>query len=191
MRANRIVSSLLLIICGLLSIATATAEGGATSATSDQVTLSIKFQPIQSIVVTPGQKEVDIIYTSEEDYSHGVSVTKKDHLTVFSTGGFVVSVASDEYFMKQGSSGAAFILAKDVVVEAATGSNTTIGTFTDASLSTGGKTLITADKGGSALKYDITYNNTAGADNEYINHYYHGDEQSVYSATVTYTIATN
>lgn len=191
MRIKKIITVTLFLIGGLTLTATVRAEGGGVLTKNDAVTVNIKFQPIQSITVNSGQKVVDIVYETKEDYNKGVSVTKDDHLTLFSTGGFVVSVASDGDFIKHEGKGASFISAKDVVIEAAIGSNTTIGTFTKAPLSTGGETLISADKGGSSLKYNITYNNTAGANDRYINHYFHDDAESVYTAKVTYTITTN
>jgi hypothetical protein len=51
--------------------------------------------------------------------------------------------------------------------------------------------LISATEGGTALKYNVTYDNTtAGGSNNYINKYVHPDSpESVLTATVTYTIA--
>lgn len=156
---------------------------------ADQVVVNIKFKPVQSIVVNSSQKHVDLVYRDKDNYANGVTSTQADHLEVFSTGGFAISVKTDGDFVRSNSG---TIDANDVTVKAAFGSNTTIGTFTDAILSTTENTLITADKGGAALKYNITYDNTAGANNNYINKYIHSDSPaSIYTTTVTYTIITN
>jgi hypothetical protein len=51
--------------------------------------------------------------------------------------------------------------------------------------------LVSASVGGTAINYDVEYNNTAaGGGNNYINKYIFEDgAESVYSTTVTYTIA--
>lgn len=159
---------------------------------SDNVTLNLKFHPVQSITVNPSQKIVDIEYVNADDYANGKSSgVLSDHLTVFSTGGFVVSVKTDGDFLRADGGS---IPAGNVIVKAENGTGTTIGTFTAATLSsTIANPLITADEGGNKLSYNITYDNiVSGSNNNYINKYVRPDEPvSVYTAQVTYTIVTN
>jgi len=41
---------------------------------NDVVTVNLKFQPIQSIVVNSDQKTVDLLYATTTNYANGVSV---------------------------------------------------------------------------------------------------------------------
>src|SRR5690554_515498 len=90
---------------------------------TDDVTLNIVLNPIQSIVVNSAtdHKAVDLVYTTMKDYNDGVSKTKGRHLTVFSTGGFEVKVSSGEFL----TNGTTDIDASDVTVLAtnASGNN--------------------------------------------------------------------
>ena len=187
MRTKNILSIAALIICGLVCVNSVKAQ------TSDDVTVNIKFKPVQSIVVNPAadHQTVDLLYATKDNYANGVAVTKNDHLEVFSTGGFIVTANTDGDFTRTGTGGGT-IPANNVTVIATLGTSTTIGSVTNVELSTTPTALITADEGGTALKYNVTYDNTAGAGNNYINNYIHPDSpESVYTATVTYTIATN
>lgn len=188
MRTKNILSIAALIICGLVCVNSVKAQ--VSDPVSDNVTVNIKFKPIQSIVVNSAQKTVDLVYATKNDYADGVSAEMLDHLEVFSTGGFEVKVSADgDFTRKAGGS----ISAADVKVIATNGTSTNNETFTEVALSTNPATLITATEGGTALKYNVTYDNTAaGAGNNYINNYIHPDSpESVYTAKVTYTIATN
>jgi hypothetical protein len=187
MRTKNILSIAALIICGLVCVNSVKAQ------TSDNVTVNIKFTPIQSIVVNSAQKTVNLVYATKDDYANGVSAEMLNHLEIFSTGGFIVTVKASGNFTR--TTGDDIIPAGDVLVSATLGEDTSIGTPADATgLTTiGGKTLITADEGGRALKYNVTYDNiAAGKSDAYINKYIHGDSpESIYTATVTYTITTN
>jgi hypothetical protein len=193
MRTKNILSIAALIICGLVCVNSVKADVPPTQ-TSDEVTVNIKFKPIQSIVVNSVQRTVNLEYYTLQNYQEGVSVTMDDHLEIFSTGGFIVTVKASGDFTRTTGDGDDIIPAGDVFVSATLAEDTSIGTPADATgLTIGGKTLITADAGGTALKYNVTYDNTAaGAGNNYINNYIHPDlPESVYTAKVTYTIATN
>ena len=69
----------------------ATVVGVFAQKTAD-VTLNVKLNAIQSIA-TSGSN-VDLVYNTINDYQVGVSSDQKKHLTVYSTGAFVVKVAS-------------------------------------------------------------------------------------------------
>ena|SRR5690554_965878 len=191
MRTSNFFSIAALVICGMVCVTNVKGEGS--GATSNPVTVNIRFQPVQSIVVNPVQETVNLVYATKDDYSKGVSEKMTDHLTVFSTGGFVVNVKSDGDF-KRGD-GTMVIPAGDmkITVENGTDTETETGAFTTQSLSTSDLPVITANEGGNELKYNVTYDNkTAGSSYDYINRYIHGDSpESVYTAQVTYTIVTN
>lgn len=64
------------------------------SQTSGSVAINISLHPIQILKINPTQSEVLISYENEEDYQQGVVSVQENHLTVFSTSGFEVSVFS-------------------------------------------------------------------------------------------------
>lgn len=154
----------------------------------DKVTLKIRLQPIQTIVVTPGQKTVEFLYASTGKYSTGATESKADHLTVFSTGGFEVKVQAKGDFTREGTGGGS-IPVSDVTVSAIAGAgDKNVGA--QVKLSTAAGSLITAEKGGRDMKYTVTYDNTAGGGDKYIDKYIASDmTESVYTTEVTYTIA--
>ena len=158
--------------------------------TSDVVTVNIKLAKVQSIVINPSQKPVDLEYNNETDYRNGVIKTEADHLTVFSTGGFIVQAKSDGDFKK----GSESIAANTVTLSAAAGSKEPTGTVTygeDLGLSTSVLNLITAQKGGFDLKFNVIYK--GGKGNDYIvDRFKDGDgNPNVYTAEVTYSIIAN
>src|SRR5690554_4456234 len=61
---------------------------------SDLVSLNIVLSPLQSIVVNPTQKVVNLVYENADNYNEGVIHELADHLTINSTGGFEVTVMS-------------------------------------------------------------------------------------------------
>lgn len=193
MRTSNFFSTAALVICGMVCVTSVKGEEGS-GATSNPVTVNIKFVPIQSIVVNPVPETVDLVYATKDNYNEGVSKTIADHLTVFSTGGFVVSVkAENENFVRTGEGGGT-IPVSHVILSAWEGS-TTNPEFTsgEVALSTTSTALITSDAGGNELKYSVKYDNTTeGSGYKYIDKYIHSDTpESVYTAQVTYTIATN
>ena len=186
MRTSNFFSIAALVICGMVCVNSVKAQE------SDNVTVNIKFVPIQSIVVNPVPETVDLVYATKDDYNNGVSKTIADHLIVFSTGGFVVSVnAENENFVRTGGG---TIPVSHVILSAWEGS-TTNPEFTsgEVALSTTSTALITSDAGGNELKYSVKYDNTTeGSGYKYIDKYIHSDTpESVYTAQVTYTIVTN
>ncbi|NGM62084.1 hypothetical protein G5B30_09175 [Sphingobacterium sp. SGG-5] len=63
------------------------------------VSLSIVLRPLLNLTVNPEQTTSSLVYNTAEDYQDGVEVTNKGHLTVFSTGPYVVNarLANEEY----------------------------------------------------------------------------------------------
>lgn len=191
MRTKNILSIAALIICGLVCVNSVKAEVPLTQ-TNDEVTVNIKFKPIQSIVVNSGQRTVNLEYNTLQNYQEGVSVTMNDHLEVFSSGGFQVKVKTSGDFTREG--GNETILASEVKVQAALSTGNTgdfgSGGLPQVSLSSDEQPLIGADTGGN-FKFNVTYNNTdAGRDFAYLNKHVRPEETSVYKATVTYSIVT-
>lgn len=157
---------------------------------SAQVTINLRFLPVQTISVKSTEKVIDLLYATTENYENGVSVTHDDHLSVFSSGGFQVAVeTTDANFTHNG--GAETIPVGDVVVRADNGSsNNQMAQFTDAALSTSPSPLISSIDDGNDLAYTVTYDNTdAGSGQKYINRYLNNDQlETQYTATVIYSI---
>lgn len=164
----------------LLGFATVSAQ-----TSTDNVTLNVKLKPIQTLVVNPAQKEVNLLYTTAADYSGGVSSTQADHLTVYSTGGFEVKVKSGDANIVSGSKN---IAANTITITASNGSNNSItgATYTPVSLSNNDQVIATSATGGVNKNINVTYAG-AGADT-YVNNYIAGQTPTTYTTTLTYTI---
>lgn len=65
---------------------------------SAQVTVSIRFLPVQTIAVNSSEKVADLLYASTGDPGNEESVTHEEHLIVFSSGGFQIN-AEDDFTM--------------------------------------------------------------------------------------------
>ena len=178
-------SIFILLILGIIfSVKRTFAQSG-----SDVVTLNIRLLPIQTIVVNPSQKNTDLQYVTKEDYDNGVTLTLTDHLSVSSTGGFQINVLSSNVnFTRAGSDD--IIPVSDVVVSAESGSDNSLSNeFSKVALSTNPESLIVSDNGGRDLKYDVTYDNTAGSSDKYINKTSgQSNLEVVYKTNITYTI---
>lgn len=159
---------------------------------SGDVTVNIRFLPVQTISVQTSQKITDLLYTTAEDYEKGVSVTHDDHLKIFSSGGFQVSVTADDADFRRSGSNETIPL-DDLIIRAAEGSYSGIRTrYAEVALSTALAPIIESEDGGRDLKYNITYDNrNAGSAQHYIDKYVKSDgTETVYSANITYTITT-
>lgn len=185
MKAKNLLFSGALILLGLTNVKNVIAEN------TDNVYVSLKFRPVQSIVINADS--VNLIYATASDYNTGKDVEQADHITLFSTGGFTVHVkASADFTRTAGGT----IPVGDVLIVASAGSKASNGTTTFApatGLSETGHSLITSDKGGRDIKYNVKYDNkTAGGSDNYIDKFIAVDvNESVYTTTVTYTIAAN
>lgn len=60
---------------------------------NNEATVNIILHDIQTLVVTPGQEVINLVYSSPEDYINGVQVTKTGHLQVFSTQDYYIRSA--------------------------------------------------------------------------------------------------
>lgn len=175
-----------ILFAGALVVKADTPPTGPTS--SDDVTLNVKLNPIQTLVVNSGQKTVDLVYSTTDDYSKGVSLEQKDHLTVYSTGGFLVNVKSAGTTIN-GSRGEETIDAIGLNVLASAGSSSITEAkyiATGVNLTDGFNEIISSTVGGVNKNFNITYSGLG--DNEYVNKYFKGEGATVYSTEVTYSI---
>src|SRR5690554_7051473 len=90
MKTKKNFALLLVIVSSFLNIIEIKAE----EPKSATVKLNIVLNPIQTIIVNT-QQDVDLVYKTIDNYGEGVLTTIKDHLKIFSTGGFEVKVESD------------------------------------------------------------------------------------------------
>lgn len=170
-------------------ILTATAFSFAqTGSQSAEVTLNVKLNPIQTITIgAETDKTINLVYNSETDYANGVEVDIPDHLVVYSTGGFAVTVKSESNDIQR-AAGEETISASTIKVQASEGSTSPLSgaSYNNVSLSTTATNLISSSTGGANKTFNIKY---AGIGNdEYLNKYFNDEDPTVYTTKVTYSI---
>lgn len=185
MKTKSFLITALIILSGILNVNSVFAQ---TTNNTDNVTLNIKLNPIQTIQVNPDQKTVDIVYSEIDDYQNGLFVNKLDHLQIFSTGGFEVKVNSaDKLTNDKGKE----ILASDITVLATPGTGNRLEMEEREAVALGSEqTLIASKIGGRDLKYNVTYNNALSEEDKYLN-LYDKDANNIFTTEVTYTIIAN
>ncbi|RZK15493.1 MAG: hypothetical protein EOO86_16610 [Pedobacter sp.] len=158
------------------------------SAQTDNATLNIRLYPIQTITVNATQKLVNLDYKTTADYATGVSSTQADHLTVYSTGAFVVKVKSAGTTLQGQRS---TIDASDVVITPIAGTTNQLAnvTYNARNLSNSDQPIITSTTGSVNKNFNITYK-ASGAD-KYVDKYFKTENPTVYTTVVTYTIEAN
>ena len=178
---------LVLSLALALSVHEVNAQAG-----SGSVTVNIMFRPVQTIAVSTDQHSIDLTYATTDDHQRGVSVERDDHLTIFSTGGFTVTVeASSDYLTRLG--GTETIPVSDISLKASSGTgNETNSSYSEVALSSSPTPLIESDNGGRDLKYNVIYDNSvAGGNNQYVNRFVSDDgDVTTYRSRITYTITT-
>ena len=156
---------------------------------SDNVTLNIKLNSIQTLIIEKDQKTVDLVYTNREDYATGVFVKKENHLTIYSTGGYEISAqTSGEMFngLTTTTSNGPGVGTVTITPEKGT-INPAGGYFYTRSLSKSPQILATNTKGGVDAKISVTY--TGAGKQEYLDFYIKESATPVvYTTQVTYTI---
>lgn len=190
MQPKRLVMKKTLLFIALF----ASANVAAIAQTSGSVSLSVKLNPIQTIVVNPAQKGVELNYGTKENYANGVASEQADHLNIYSTGGFTVKVKTEEKALNlastvTGVSGStSTIEASTISITAANGSTSPMegAKFEKVNLSQTATTLISNTTGGANKNFNITYQG-AGTD-AYLNKHVNAEKPSIYKATVTYSI---
>ena len=187
-----------LLIVALFSVNGVMAQGPANyveGQTSDKVKVNLIFKPIQSTQVNPNQEEIDYEYSTPKHYMNGLGAgktqEKKNHLTVYHSGGFDVKVTSSGF--KKGE--AEYQIANNHVnVTASKGANIATGRnnfdFTPTSLRAGsGKQFFSSTGGGMGMNFDVTYEllDTEEHRAAYLD-FTNGTTETRYTAEVTYTI---
>lgn len=169
----------------------------AMAATTDNVTLNLKFKPVQTITINPTQETVDFIYQSESDYSDGVTVAKQTkHLTVFSTGGFQINVKTSAADFTSGNTNITIPVSDvSITATASEGNNKTYAAIgTAVALATTDQMIIQSNGGGRNLEFDVEYDNTEDVSDAYIDGYnssqVDGSGATVFTTTLTYSITT-
>jgi hypothetical protein len=151
------------------------------------VNLNVKLNAIQSIVASAST--VDLVYTTVEDYNLGVKSEQANHLTVYSTGGFIVKVASSVKDLNA-SSGSQTIESSGISVTASNGTTTLSPSYKKVNLGTTSSELINSSIGGTEEKFNVEYQAAGG--NAYVNKFFKGTgastDATVYTTVVTYSI---
>lgn len=160
---------------------------------TDNATLNVRLNPIQTLVVNSGQKTVNLDYTSTSHYSTGVSSKQENHLNVFSTGGFEVKVKSSSAELTNASTAGpnGNIDASTIQIVASPGTQQALtdpnASYKDpVTLSTTEGVLVSSTKGARDKNIDIEYK--AAGNDAYLDHYVANQTPTVFSTSVIYTI---
>ncbi|MFB9055170.1 hypothetical protein ACFFU9_00300 [Mariniflexile ostreae] len=155
---------------------------------TDVVTLNVNLSPIQSITVNTSQKTVNLDYVTADDYSNGVTLAQANHLEVYSTGGFQVSVKSAGTELTNGSEVNGNIAASDIKITATDGTAAIDAAAykPTVSLSAENQAILSTTKGAVNKNVNITYG-AAGGD-AYVDKYIAGQNPTTYTTQLTYTI---
>src|SRR5690606_32222461 len=129
----------------LTAAITLTAFVGAFAQSSADANLSVTINPIQTIQVN--NPDVNLSYSTTDDYSNGVTSEQLNHLTVYSTGAFLVKVQASDLE----SSGKQKIAAGGISVTASNASSNGLADLTSAGdvqlPTTAASTIFTSEKG--------------------------------------------
>jgi len=151
------------------------------------VNLNVKLNAIQSI--TTSATAVDLVYNTIEDYNLGVKSNLANHLTVYSTGGFIVKVKSSVENLKA-NKGTEEIESSGIIITASGGATTLSPIYTPVNLGTTSSELISTTKDGISEKFNIEYKAKGG--NAYVDKFFKGtgasSDATIYSTVVTYSI---
>lgn len=155
------------------------------------VELSVTIMPIQ--ILTINGATVNLKYETKDNYDKGVEVPKDNHLNVYSTGAFNVTVKSLSDNLKNTMDENQTIDSEGIKITATTSLDNDLNyTLLGKDVSLGSeKSIIMSTEGGVDKNFNITYKGEGG--NAYISKYFKDNNgaESVYTTTVTYTIAAN
>lgn len=155
---------------------------------TDNVTLNVKIKPLQSIVVNPSSKTVDLVYSTEDDFLKGVSVTQLKHLKVFSTGAFEIKVKPNAANLTSGANaipvGDISILATQNAAQSSTNGLTGF-TGTETFLVASTDVKIGGSNSFGSGEIDVKYG--AAKDNKYLNRVI-GKTETTYTVSLVYSI---
>lgn len=160
---------------------------GVAQVNAQTATLNVKLSPIQTLVVNNAQTNVDLNYVTTADYASGVTSSQQDHLTVYSTGGFQVKVKSAEASMQTGNKN---MNVSTIGIKASPGTQgqevANAQYAQNVQLSNQETVLMSSANGAVNKKISVEYKGAGG--NAYIDNYIAGQNPTVYTTTLTYTI---
>ncbi|MBA5247855.1 hypothetical protein H1R16_05620 [Marnyiella aurantia] len=176
----RIITICMLIVLSLWS-------GNFSAQSGSSTVLKIVLHPVQTIELGAMDQNVNLTYKTKQDYSQGVSLNRDNHLKVYSTGGYVVNVRTSDAKLKSVGTDV-YINAGDITLTAAKGASSGSDSFTTApvQLSSTDTAFITSATGTSSSSYSVTY--AAKGGDAFINHHSTGQDPTVYSTEVLYSI---
>lgn len=154
---------------------------GFSTQAQNSVTLNINLYPIQTLVVNAEQKSVDLTYNTRDDYKNGVVSEQKDHLTIYSTGGFQVKVNAV-------ATSATNEIVENIAVLPSSGSKPLKNAdvvYTQKNISEVAQPIILATKGAMNKNVNISYK---GAGNDALVGFTNGKSPANHSYTIVYTI---
>jgi len=166
-------------------IITSIAILGVGTVSAQNATLNVRLKPIQTLVVNDAQKVVNLDYVTKANYADGVSSLNADHLNIFSTGGFQVRVKSGSSALQNGNKN---IQTNTIQIKATAGSDAVNGAqySQNVLLSDSESILVSSPNGGADKKINVEYKGAGG--NAYIDNYIAGQDPTVYTTELTYTI---
>lgn len=177
---KKLVIASLVVLCGISA-----------QSQTDNVTLNVRLNPIQTLVVNSLQKEVNLDYTTKEHYNQGVSLKQENHLNIFSTGGFEVKVkAGGSQLTNSGTPGPnGNIDATTIKLTALAGTQDALADAQysqNVELSATEGVIASSTKG--ARDKNITIEYKAAGNDAYLDKYVANQTPTTFTTTVTYTI---
>lgn len=156
--------------------------------TESSVTLRVIFNPIQNITVNSSQKTVDIEYTTLEDFQQGVENRQADHLSIYSTGSYEITVHATDLFNNIADANKHFAPSNLHIAALLPHSNPT-GTFVSSiELDHQGKKIIASTAPAYHLNFDIVYKGVGG--HVFLEYALNTENTETYSTDIVYTIST-
>lgn len=182
------------LVAGLFTANAQTTVPSTPVALPSSATLNVNLHPIQSIMVNPVTRVVDLDYKTITNYVDGVSKEVKNHLTVMSTGGFTVMVNTLNDELTSTTDIVNSIELNDIKITSSKGANlgSLDNSITDymsanAFLNKTGESIGSSAKAGAGM-INVTY--SAEGNNKYLA-LGNNKTMTTYTATVQYTIAPN
>ncbi|MGI9649795.1 hypothetical protein [Chryseobacterium sp. RLHN22] len=152
---------------------------------AQQVTLNVVLKPIQTIVVNDEQKTVNLEYNTTNDYLNGVTKINKDHLTIYSTGGFQVKVKANVANMQL--SGKSMSVGSVKLTASAGSKALNNASYQNGLALTDSETTLVSSSNG-AVNNNINVEYTGAGANTYIDNYVPNQNPSTYTTNLMYTI---
>ena len=158
--------------------------------TKDKTTFNLNLYPIQSIMVNTAHISVEMNYKTVDDYVNGVTdVEMADHLTVFSVGGFKVSVNSEADNLEN-STTSSKISASSIKLNVANGTTNpfTANYEADVALTKAPQQLFSSTTGTINSSFNVTFKGLGGNDFAKPEYFQLNGNPTVHTTTVTYEI---